>query len=629
MKNLKISQKVMIILSAVIVIFAIASIYSIFEIKKLAEIKDQAAIRAQNALAAQEFAGMGFKMYQIIAEAEINRDLENTVKIWDRVKKELDADVKDLEDLADTDRQVQILNEISTTKDEIFVLFEKDMMPLLNQLGDSDTTTKMQALNKIIDDKVKTLEGASNHLLTLILEEDKVADKLYNTSSKAITNMLLIVLIFIVVLSIIMLYFISKNIQNTINSVITQTKELVAAAIAGKLSQRARPEDIHPEFREIVTGMNSTLDALIGPLNMAAEYIDRISKGDIPHTITDHYNGDFNNIKNNLNVLIDSTNDIIQKATLIANGNLNVVLKKRSNEDGLMESLSQMVSALSQIVAEIRASADYVSTGSGQMSESANSIASGANEQSASTEEVTSSFEQMLANIQNNLENARTTESNALKAAEDIKISSKSVLETVEAMKTIAEKITIISDIAEKTDLLAINAAIEAARAGEHGEGFAVVAGEVRKLAEQSQRAAVEINNVSKNSVKIAEQSGKQLADIVPIIEKTSILVREIVNSSQEQEIGIRQVNSAMNQLSQVTLQNTANAEELSSGSEELASQAEQLRDVVGFFNVDESKKDKQNKKVNTGGNNFRSFKSKIIKQKTEDDLFDSNFENF
>jgi methyl-accepting chemotaxis protein len=197
-------------------------------------------------------------------------------------------------------------------------------------------------------------------------------------------------------------------------------------------------------------------------------------------------------------------------------------------------------------------------------------------------------------------------------------------------MKTIAEKISIISDIAEKTDLLAINAAIEAARAGEHGEGFAVVATEVRKLAEQSQRAAVEINNVSKNSVSIAEESGKQLEKIVPNIEKTAELVRNIVNASEEQEIGIRQVNSAMLQLSDVTQQNTSNAEELSTGSEELASQAEQLREIMDFFVVNAGHK-KLDKTFNLKKTAARSVKNTGRKGRMDHILEkgDGDFENF
>ena len=300
-----------------------------------------------------------------------------------------------------------------------------------------------------------------------------------------------------------------------------------------------------------------------------------------------------------------------------------------SNEDELSETLQQMTLSLQSVVNEVNVASDYVAAGSNQMSESANSIASGANQQAASAEEVSSSFEQMLANVQNNLNNAKTTEASARSAAENIKMSNKSVFETVEAMKTIAEKITIISDIAEKTDLLAINAAIEAARAGEHGEGFAVVAAEVRKLAEQSQRAAIEINTVSKSSVGIAEQSGKQLAEIVPDIEKTAELVRDIVLASEEQEIGISQVNNAMTQLSDVIQQNTANAEELSSGSEELASQAEQMKEAMEFFTLSDEVNKSQRKKPAKVINTKEKPKAKKTRINLKSETSEEEFEGF
>jgi methyl-accepting chemotaxis protein len=196
-------------------------------------------------------------------------------------------------------------------------------------------------------------------------------------------------------------------------------------------------------------------------------------------------------------------------------------------------------------------------------------------------------MEQMAANIQQNTDNAQQTEKIALQASEDIREGNQAVNQTVESMKTIAEKITIIGEIARQTNLLALNAAVEAARAGEHGKGFAVVAAEVRKLAERSQIAANEIDGLSKTSVAIAEKSGKLLEQIVPNIQKTSRLVQEITASSIEQNTGADQVNSAVQQLSQVIQQNAAASEEMASSSEELSSQAEQLQEAISFFKID------------------------------------------
>jgi methyl-accepting chemotaxis protein len=202
-------------------------------------------------------------------------------------------------------------------------------------------------------------------------------------------------------------------------------------------------------------------------------------------------------------------------------------------------------------------------------------------------EETSASVEQMSASINQNAENAKVTNGMADSAAKQASEGGQAVKETVVAMKSIADKIGIIDDIAYQTNLLALNAAIEAARAGEHGKGFAVVAAEVRKLAERSQVAAQEIGEVAKNSVGLAERAGKLLDEIVPSIGKTSDLVQEIAAASEEQSSGVGQINTAMNQLNQITQQNASSSEELAATAEEMSGQAENLQQLVGFFKVE------------------------------------------
>jgi methyl-accepting chemotaxis protein len=158
------------------------------------------------------------------------------------------------------------------------------------------------------------------------------------------------------------------------------------------------------------------------------------------------------------------------------------------------------------------------------------------------------------------------------------------------AMRSIAEKVSIIEEIAYQTNLLALNAAIEAARAGEHGRGFAVVASEVRKLAERSQSSAKEITTLASSSVSIAERSGVLLNELVPAIRKTTELVQEVAAASQEQASGVTQVNKAMGQMDQVTQRNASAAEELSSTAEELSSQAEALKQLMEFFKINDGR---------------------------------------
>jgi methyl-accepting chemotaxis protein len=275
-------------------------------------------------------------------------------------------------------------------------------------------------------------------------------------------------------------------------------------------------------------------------------------------------------------------------AERLSEGDLNATIDiKRNDEVGqLAIALRRMAEKLREVVENIISSANQIANASKQISSSSQQLSQGANESAASTEQVSSSMEQMVSNINQNADNAKQTEIIALRASSDIAEGSNAVITTVEAMKKIADKISIVGAIAEKTDLLAINAAIEAARAGEHGKGFAVVASEVRKLSERSQIAAKEIDELSKSSVRIAENSGQILQKIVPDIQKTATLVQEIAAASIEQNSGSYQINNAITQLSQVTQVNATASEEMSSNAEELSAQAEILRDLVSFFTL-------------------------------------------
>jgi len=359
---------------------------------------------------------------------------------------------------------------------------------------------------------------------------------------------------------------------------------LINAAIEGRLATRADTSAYQGIHKKAIDGVNQLLDAVIGPLNVAAEYVDRISKGDVPPPIMDNYKGDFNEIKNNLNLLIESMNEVTHVAREIAGGNLTIEIRERSAQDHLMQALVLMVKNLTEVVGNVQAAATTFAEESEEMNSRSLLLSQGATEQAASAEEVSASMEEMASNIMQNADNAQQTEKIAVKSAEDAKDGGGAVVETVKAMKEIASKISIIEEIARQTNMLALNAAIEAARAGEHGKGFAVVAAEVRRLAERSQTAAGEINRLSASSVQVAEKAGDMLTRIVPAIQKTADLVQEINASSNEQKNGADQINRAIQQLDQVIQQNAAAAEEMSSASQELASQSEVLLDAVGFF---------------------------------------------
>jgi len=282
-------------------------------------------------------------------------------------------------------------------------------------------------------------------------------------------------------------------------------------------------------------------------------------------------------------------NEAVQAASRLAEGDLTVKLQSDSKDEvgQLMNALQNMIGKLTQIIGEVRTAADNLTNAAGQVSATAQSLSQSSSEQAASVEETTSSMEQMTASISQNTENAKVTDGMASKAAKEAADGGEAVVQTVEAMKSIADKIGIIDDIAYQTNLLALNAAIEAARAGDHGKGFAVVAAEVRKLAERSQIAAQEIGGLASTSVKQAERAGTLLNEIVPSIRKTSDLVQEIAAASSEQSSGVAQINGAMGQLNQATQQNASASEELAATAEELGSQAEQLQQTMTFFHLD------------------------------------------
>ena len=380
-----------------------------------------------------------------------------------------------------------------------------------------------------------------------------------------------------------------ETMSQSIRAISVEINDLTDAAQSGELKARADISRHAGDYGSIVEGINQMLDALINPLNTAANYIESISIGEIPPKITESYQGDFNKLKTNLNVLIDSMNEVTALAREIAEGELRLEIKKRSEKDELMEVLQTMVLSLNRFVGQVNNAAHTVASGSGQLSAAAQKLAEGTSEQAASMEEASSSMEEMTANIQQNADNANRTEKIAQQASSDAENSGESVNMAVNAMKEIADKISIIEEISRQTNLLALNAAIEAARAGEYGRGFAVVAAEVRKLAERSQNAASEINELSKSSSSIAENAGQLLLRLVPDIKKTSSLVLEISVASQEQSNGAAEINFAIQQLDNVIQQNAGAAEQITATSQNLSNEATQLLEMISFFKTEET----------------------------------------
>jgi methyl-accepting chemotaxis protein len=330
----------------------------------------------------------------------------------------------------------------------------------------------------------------------------------------------------------------------------------------------------------IVIGISRGLGAI-------TRAVEAVAIGDLNQRVEVKTNDEIKDLVATVNGMTENLRTTASLAEKVAEGDLTVQPKPLSDKDTLGLALQSMVERLRGVVGDALAAADNVSSGSQQLSSASEQVSQGATEQAASAEEASASMEEMAANIKQNADNAAQTEKIARQSSKDAETSGEAVTRAVNAMRTIAEKISIVQEIARQTDLLALNAAVEAARAGEHGKGFAVVASEVRKLAERSQTAAAEISALSGDTVKVAQEAGEMLVRLVPDIRKTAELVSEISAACREQDVGASQINEAIQQLDKVTQQNAAASEQMSATSEELAAQAEELQTSIAFFRVD------------------------------------------
>ncbi|MBO9723409.1 MAG: MCP four helix bundle domain-containing protein [Novosphingobium sp.] len=319
--------------------------------------------------------------------------------------------------------------------------------------------------------------------------------------------------------------------------------------------------------------------------------INAVAIGDLDNDVDVTSNDEIKDLVDTVNKMTANLRVSAGLADKIADGDLTVSHKPLSEQDKLGHALVRMIERLRGVVGDATVASNNVASGSQELSSTSEQVSQGATEQAAAAEQASASMEEMSANIKQNAENAAQTEKIARQSAQDAEASGVAVDRAVGAMRTIAEKIGIVQEIARQTDLLALNAAVEAARAGEHGRGFAVVASEVRKLAERSQGAAAEISAVSSNTVDAATEAGEMLSKLVPDIRRTAELISEISAACREQDIGAGQINQAIQQLDQVTQQNAGASEQISSTSEELAAQAEELQASIAYFRVDDAGK--------------------------------------
>lgn len=381
-----------------------------------------------------------------------------------------------------------------------------------------------------------------------------------------------------------------KTMIAKLSQVITETQTVVGAAANGDLSRRISLGDKKGYAHELGTNVNLLAQTSATVMGDVGNVLSSMAEGDLTQRVDGNYTGDFKALANALNSTLDK----------------------------LGATLSQVIDG-----------AGLISQVSGQVASTSQSLSQATSEQAASLEETTAAIEQMSASIAQNTENAKITDGIAKQSSDDAKKGGEAVSSTVKAMRAIAEKIGIIDDIAYRTDLLALNAAIEAARAGEHGMGFAVVAAEVRKLAERSQVAAQEIGELASSSVKTAEDAGALLLTMLPSIQKTAELVREITYASNEQSSGVNQISTAMSQLNQTTQQNAAASEELSAAANQMNDQSVGLQNLVQQFQLNRMHVQQSVRAISKSASSVKSVPAKKMVKSTAVQGEPDGFSNF